>query len=121
MIELEIRGLEQFQRQLRRLSESMRGQVVQDALMAGGYIIEGYAKTEVPVDTGFLRSSIQTARGPDDTVVVSAEAEYAAYVEYGTSRMAARPYMRPAAEEHMPEIEQAIAAAMSDALAKAMP
>ncbi len=45
-----------------------------------------------PRDTGRLAASIH-AEG-DDTVV--AEADYAAYVELGTSDMPAQPYLRPA-------------------------
>lgn len=33
----------------------------------------------------------------DDTYYVTAEADYAKYVEYGTYKMQAQPYMRPAA------------------------
>ena len=50
----------------------------------------------VPVDTGELRGSIsQQKRGEGWAVVASAP--HAAYVEYGTSKMAAQPYLRPAA------------------------
>lgn len=45
-----------------------------------------------PRDTGHLALSIH-AQG-DDRVV--AEADYAGYVEMGTSRMHAQPYLRPA-------------------------
>lgn len=65
------------------------------------------AKRLCPVDTGRLRSSIGfdlvydsrglvgrvgsgIGVGGGDTV------EYAAYIEYGTSRMAAQPFLRPA-------------------------
>jgi HK97 gp10 family phage protein len=51
----------------------------------------------VPVDTGRLRDSIQMApqgRG----VRVSTDTPYAVYVEWGTSKMPARPAYRPAVE-----------------------
>ena len=48
-----------------------------------------------PVDTGELISSIDgfTDR---ESVEVYADADYAQYVEYGTSKMEAQPYFRPA-------------------------
>ena len=40
---------------------------------------------------------------------VGTPVEYAVYIEYGTSRMAARPVLRPAVDEHQPEILKAFA------------
>jgi HK97 gp10 family phage protein len=51
----------------------------------------------VPVDTGELRGSISHQRMGDGWAVV-ASAPHAAYIEYGTSKMAAQPYLRPAAQ-----------------------
>lgn len=64
---------------------------------------ESYAKQLCPVDTGNLRNSISHAQQDDNTVVIGTNVEYAPYVELGTVRMAARPYLRPAAENHGPE------------------
>lgn len=55
------------------------------------------ARQMAPVDTGALRSSIQavsTTAGKSAEVRVGVE--YAAYVEYGTYKMAAQPYLSPA-------------------------
>lgn len=59
------------------------------------------------VDTGRLRNSIDHAIGADHVDVGSSVA-YAPYLEYGTSRMAARPFMRPAIAEARPLIEALI-------------
>jgi HK97 gp10 family phage protein len=62
------------------------------------------ARARAPVATGFLRGSIHA-----DTVeagkeaVVSVDASYGAYVEYGTYKMAAQPYLAPAVEAHRNE------------------
>ena len=48
-----------------------------------------------PVDTGELISSIDGSTD-GETVEVYADADYAQYVEYGTSKMEAQPYFRPA-------------------------
>lgn len=51
------------------------------------------------VRTGRLRSSITWMLGEDSAGLyadVGSNVEYAAYVELGTDRMGARPYLRPA-------------------------
>ena len=53
------------------------------------------AKTQSPVDTGHNRDSIDfTAKGLHAEVFT--ESGYGGFLEVGTSRMAARPYFRPA-------------------------
>ena len=66
------------------------------------YDVEAQAKTVVPVDTGNLKKSISTELVKPLEGVVSTGVEYAEYVEYGTSKMAAQPYMTPAAETVKP-------------------
>lgn len=63
--------------------------------------IERDGKINAPVDTGTLESSISS-----DIDGLSAEigphTDYEAYVEYGTSKMAAQPYMGPAFDKNVP-------------------
>lgn len=49
----------------------------------------------VPVDTGKLKNSLRYNLLSDNDAEISANTHYAIYVEYGTSRMAAQPFMRP--------------------------
>lgn len=56
------------------------------------------ARSLVPVDSGELRASISAASERRLDARVTANAPYAAMVEYGTSKMAARSYMLPAAQ-----------------------
>jgi HK97 gp10 family phage protein len=72
-----------------------------------GYDIERSAKIIVPKDTHDLENSISTnvtggaGQGFVD-VEVSATTDYADYVENGTSKMAAQPYMGPSFDRHAP-------------------
>ncbi len=69
----------------------------EDAVAKAVYDIEARAKSAAPVRTGFLKSSIQgTTNGLEGRV--DAQAHYSAHVEFGTSRMGARPFLIPAAE-----------------------
>ena len=69
------------------------------ALMAIGLKAEGYAKGAVPVDTGRLKNSI-TFETDANSVTIGANEEYAKYVELGTRKRAAKPFLKPAATEH---------------------
>lgn len=71
------------------------------AVAIGTRVLEGMVAMRAPVDTGFLRNSVQsTVTGT--TGVVTVGAEYGAYVEYGTRRMSAQPYFHPAIEQFRP-------------------
>jgi HK97 gp10 family phage protein len=79
----------------------------QAAVKTAGYDIEALAKSKVPVLTGTLRRSIHTVLTDDDlTATVGPSVDYGIYVEMGTRRMPARPYMRPAAELVFPKFAE---------------
>lgn len=62
-------------------------------------VMTDIAKTIVPVDTGNLKSSIdfREISTPRQVVfIVFTQTGYGAYVELGTSRMRAQPYLAPA-------------------------
>jgi len=65
--------------------------------------IEGQAKNRAPVDTGALKNSISTEFENNGlTGIIAPHMEYATFVEFGTKRMSAQPYMTPAAEAVAP-------------------
>ena len=84
---------------------------VSEGLDAIGDRAQGYAQNLTPVDTGNLRASIKHEREDEHTEVIGAfndsapykKVDYAKFVELGTSRMRAQPFLRPAAEDHMRE------------------
>lgn len=71
------------------------------ALKRIGLQAEGYAKKECPVDTGNLRNSITNeVATKENAVYIGTNVEDAPYVELGTSRSRAQPFLKPAATEH---------------------
>lgn len=76
------------------------------------------ARQNVPVKTGYLRSTIQ-ARLQGWMAEIGAEAEYASSVEFGSRYARAHPYLRPAVEEHLPDLEQVICEAIDTAKSEA--
>lgn len=76
---------------------------VDRALEIIGGMAESYAKMLCPVKTSTLKNSITHVPEGDDTEVIGTAVEYSPYVELGTVKMAARPYLRPAVEGHIEE------------------
>ena len=88
------------------------------------------AKALCPVDTGSLRRSIRAEEYPPQVNVYRIHVvaggkiinpktrrpvDYAAYPEYGTSRMAPRPYLRPALEQNRPLLRKALMDGLKEA------
>lgn len=57
-------------------------------------------------DTGVLQAHIVTTRPDALTAAVESRATYAAALEFGTSKMAARPYVRPARDKMAPRVQR---------------
>jgi HK97 gp10 family phage protein len=57
-------------------------------------------------DTGVLQAHLRAELVSPLEAQVSSEAPYASALEFGTSRMEARPYMRPARDKKAPEIQR---------------
>lgn len=90
-------------------------QAMQKALEIIGGKAETYAKRLCPVDTGNLRNSITHQQFDERTEVVGSNVEYAPYVELGTVKMGARPFLRPAAEGHVAEYKSILETVMKNA------
>lgn len=63
-------------------------------------------------DTGRLANNIYFERLGDLTAAVGSTLAYAYYLEYGTSRMAARPFFRPAIEKMRPKFRDKLEVAI---------
>lgn len=70
---------------------------IQKAITVACIKVQTQAKALAPVDTGFLRGSIDyEVKG--ERGFVGTNADYAPAVEFGTKRQAAQPFLRPAAK-----------------------
>lgn len=67
-------------------------------------------------DTGVLGNNIETVRRELLVVEVSSNAPYSTPLEFGTSKMAARPFMAPARDKKRKEAEQLIKRALKRAV-----
>jgi HK97 gp10 family phage protein len=65
------------------------------------------------VRTGRLRNSISYGVDTDEPAVyIGSNVEYAPYVELGTSKMRARPFLKPAVENYVGEYKDLLEQAM---------
>lgn len=96
-------GVAEMRQAFERLAEATRSEILSSTAIAGALPIENRAKELCPVRTGTLRRSIETRFGESSatkaTALVGSAIDYAPYVEFGTSRMAARAFLRPAFDE----------------------
>ena len=103
------------------------GEQLGQAMIAIGLTAESNAKREVnkavydtPESpnykrTGRLLNSISYAVDTDEPAVyIGSNVEYAPYVELGTSKMRARPFLKPAVEKYAGEYQDLLKQAMSD-------
>jgi HK97 gp10 family phage protein len=66
---------------------------------ATAFRLQQSAQLRAPVDTGFLRNSIATVFESDLSAIIFVGASYGVYVERGTVKMRARPFLAPAVDE----------------------
>jgi HK97 gp10 family phage protein len=69
-------------------------------------------------DTGVLADNIETIQTEPLRAEVNSNAPYSSHLEYGTSRIAPRPFMRPAVMRGLPESKQILTDAVQAAVRK---
>ena len=129
---VKIAGQKAFKAKLGRISGPEMTRQVGAALFVGGQLIENTAAHKITegsvsgkghvvslpgeppnADTHVLDRNIETVSVSPLVVEVSSNAPYAAALEFGTSKMAERPYMRPSVAEKRKEVTALIRAAVS--------
>ncbi|MEM2118866.1 MAG: HK97 gp10 family phage protein [Candidatus Bathyarchaeia archaeon] len=116
-ITCDIEGVDEFKAAMQTFDSAMQKNVYQQLASWVANVI-ALAKQMAPVRTGHLRSSIY-AKINDWVVEISAEATYALFVELGTRYMQAQPYLYPAIQEYLPQLEAIICEAVDAAKTEA--
>ena len=115
--EIDIAGSEEFSEAVNRFDAEMQRQL-HERLAEWAEQVRAEASRLVPTRTGYLRSTIY-ARTREWEAEVGAEAVYAANVEFGTSRAQAKPFLNPAVEARLPELETLFLQALDSAKSEA--
>lgn len=116
-IKCDVKGIKEFQNAMRNFDSAVQKHVHRQ-LASWAADVKALAKELVPVRTGHLRSSIY-AKISEWVVEIGAETTYAMFVEFGTRYMQARPYLYPAIQTYLPQLEQVIREAVEVAKAEA--
>lgn len=90
---------------------------LEEALIECGELAKEYAKQRCPVRTGALRNSIDYSvenASTEGSVKIVAGMPYWKYVEFGTSKMKAQPYLKPSIAEHKEEYIKLITAKLKE-------
>ncbi len=84
-----------------------------DVVAVAAHNIEARGKTLVPFDTGATKNSIKPDFSRNGLQAdIGPSTEYAPYLELGTSKMAARPFMVPSLEAEAEPFKAALKALM---------
>ncbi len=102
---IEMRGDQKLRRALQKTSP-FTVEAANQTLFWTAAAIKHQAQLLVPIRTGLLFNSIYFKLLRPMTYVVGADTPYAYFVEYGTSRMMAKPYIRPAISMVKPDINK---------------
>lgn len=76
------------------------------ALSEVGFLVQAEAQLKCTVDTGTLKRSITNVVDDDEkSVTIGSNVEYAPYVELGTSKQKAKPYLNPSVIENKDKLK----------------
>ena len=90
----------QFTDNSKEVSDNIKAALLR-AMETCGLVAEGYAKKLAPVDTGNLRNSItHDVDDGEPAAYIGTNVEYSIYVELGTIKMDAQPFLKPAVADH---------------------
>jgi HK97 gp10 family phage protein len=116
-INVDINGAQEFSNALSRFDLEMQRQIQQN-LSVWGQAVRAKAESLAPARTGYLRNSI-IVKNQDWQIEVGAEAAYAATVEFGTRNQRAQPFLMPAIEENLPNLEKVMLEVLDSAKVEA--
>jgi HK97 gp10 family phage protein len=116
-VNFDIQGVDEFVQAMQRLDKAMQERV-RAWLYDWAQRVAAMANRNAPERTGYLKSKIY-AMVQDWHVEIGAAALYSYFVEFGTRYMAAQPFLYPAVQEFLPELETNIIGAIEQAKVKA--
>ena len=114
-VTLEVKGVKETLAKIDLANAKVR-KAVQEQIGKSALNIQFGAKKRCPVRTGALRNSITVDFYGVMSAQIGPHMPYAPYVEYGTRKMRAQPYLFPAFEEERPSFEEGLAKVIKGAI-----
>ncbi|MBA7579671.1 hypothetical protein ES695_05175 [Candidatus Atribacteria bacterium 1244-E10-H5-B2] len=117
---IKIEGGKELAENIRRLGIKIE-EAITPGLDKGGEIVRVDASSRAPRRRGKLAADIVKSKVEKNEIKVGPGKDvwYGKFPELGTSRMSARPYLRPALDENKDEINEAIRKELSKVIEKA--
>jgi HK97 gp10 family phage protein len=109
-VKVDVVGVQDVMDALAHLPVEVQQKVLEEVMEEASLLLEREAKRLAPYRTGKLRDSIEARKvRPRKGEVVRYAigpkgVKYAGFVEFGTARMAAKPYMRPTHDSKKAEV-----------------
>jgi HK97 gp10 family phage protein len=137
VIEVKVEGLDELRRALIQLPKEIQQKHLRASVSAGARVVQQKARELAPEDTGTLRRAIYRTRSREgssseqEMAIVGVrygrkyrrrkmDAWYWRFHEFGTSKMQARPFIRPAFDTTIQNQIDAIAARLKFGIDKAV-
>jgi len=117
VIDIDFRKIERLRKAMKRCPDLITeelGNAVRDLVL----LVEAEAKKLCPVDTGKLRASITPVIESWAAGDIGTNTEYAPYVEYGTRKTDAQPFLEPAFLEGKKQASKVFGKAVARAIAR---
>ena len=126
LIQMRIVGGKGISLKMLGIAEKLRGEILMQAADFGARLVEADAKARVPRDTGALAGSIrrEVVKDAPNIAIVAVKAgkgthegrPIARWVEYGTSKTPAQPFLRPALRGQRAALRRYVAAIVGSLL-----
>jgi HK97 gp10 family phage protein len=101
-----ISGLDRWERWIDDIPQEVQEEV-KELVETTGFKVKADAQRLVPVDTGHLRRSIKAkVTNGGYTTTIGTNVDYSIFVEFGTSKKDARPFLIPAYVKHKEKFER---------------
>ncbi len=117
IIDIDFRKIERLQKAMKK-APTLIAEELATAVRDLVLLVEAEAKRLCPVDTGKLRASITPVIESWAAGYVGTNTEYAPYVEYGTRKTDAQPFLEPAFIEGKRKASKIFGEAVARAIAR---
>ncbi|PLR93193.1 HK97-gp10 family putative phage morphogenesis protein [Bacillus sp. T33-2] len=108
-----LEGMDQLMRQIDQMGKAVDNQLLEKALQEGAEIMKEKVQETVPVRTGKLKANIIVSDVKDGVIHVGPDQQgtafYGHFLEFGTSKATAQPFMGPAFENNKDAVEEKMA------------
>ncbi|MDF2534411.1 MAG: hypothetical protein K0R18_568 [Bacillales bacterium] len=110
---MKLEGMDELLRQVERMGQDVGAQLEEQALQAGAEFLKEKIEETVPVLTGKLKVNIVVSDVKNGIIDVGPDQQgsafYGHFLEFGTSKAKAQPFMGPALEGNKATIQDKMA------------